>query len=135
MNWRHVLLAFILTAVVTSLTDWYFFGVLFHRRYGMTPGVWRTYGSKSDEYRSIGASQTILAVSSLVFILTCSHLGMVSVKSALLTAGTVWVMVPLPLITTNAFFIPMDRLIVLSHSLGWLARLIVTALFVSWFLP
>jgi|SRR5215469_1233341 len=134
MNWPHILLAFICSAVVTSLTDWYFFGVLFHDRYGTTPGVWRTYREKSDEYRSIGIAQAILAVSLLVFILACSRLGLTSAKSALLTAGTVWAMIPVPLIATNAVFIPMDRLLVLSHSLGWLARLLVTALFVSWLL-
>jgi len=134
INWPHILLAFICSAVVTSLTDWYFFGVLFHGRYAKTPAVWRTYRDKSDEYRSIGMSQALLAVSSLVFILVCSGLGLVSTKSALLAAVTVWVMIPVPLIATNAIFIPMDRLIVVSHSLGWLARLLVTALFVSWFL-
>jgi hypothetical protein len=57
------------STAVTSITDWYFFGVLFHHQYGKTPGVWRTYRDKSDEYRSIGVSQAILAVSTLVFIL------------------------------------------------------------------
>jgi len=129
-----VLLAFLCSAAVTSLTDWYFFGVLFHNRYAKTPGVWRMYRDKNDEYRSIGIAQAILVVSSLVFILVCSSLGLVSAKSALLMAVTVWVMIPVPLIATNAIFIPMDRLIVVSHCLGWLARLLVTALFVSWFL-
>jgi hypothetical protein len=108
--------------------------VLFHDRYGKTPGVWRRYRDKSDEYRSIAISQALFAVSSLVFILMCAHLGLVSGKSALLTAVTVWVMIPVPLLATNAIFIPADRLIVVSHSLGWLARLLVTALFVAWFL-
>jgi hypothetical protein len=134
INWPHILLAFICSAVVASLTDWYFFGVLFHDRYAKTPAVWRRYRDKSDEYRSIVISQAVLAVSSLVFILVCSGLGLVSARSALLAAVTVWVMIPVPLLATNAIFIPMDRSIVVSHSLGWLARLLVTALFVWWFL-
>jgi len=134
INWPHILLALICSTVVTSLTDWYFFGVLFHDRYAKTPGVWRTYRDKRDEYRSIAISEAMLAVSSLVFILACSGLGLVSAKPALLAAVTVWVMIPVPLLATNAIFIPMDRLIVVSHSLGWLARLLVSALFVSWFL-
>jgi hypothetical protein len=133
-NWPHILLAFICSSVVTSLSDWYFFGILFHERYAKSPAVWRKYRDKSDEYRSIAISQAMLAVSSLVFILACSGLGLVSVKSALLAAATLWLMIPVPLLATNAIFIPMDRLIVVSHSLGWLARLHVTGLFVSWFL-
>ena len=39
----------------------------------------------------------------------------------------------LRLLLTNAIFIPMDRRIVASHSLGWLARLLTTALCVSIF--
>ena len=102
--------------------------------YAKTPALWRTYRDKSDEYRSIGISQAILAISSLLFIIVCSGLGLVSAKSAFLTAATLWVMIPVPLLATNAIFLPMDRLIVVSHSLGWLARLLVTAAFVSWLL-
>ena len=108
--------------------------MLFHDRYAKTPALWRTYRDKSDEYRSIGISQAILAISSLLFIIVCSGLGLVSAKSAFLTAATLWVMIPVPLLATNAIFLPMDRLIVVSHSLGWLARLLVTAAFVSWLL-
>jgi hypothetical protein len=43
-------------------------------------------------------------------------------------------MIPVPLLATNAVFIPMDRLITVSHALGWLARLVITAVFVSWLL-
>jgi hypothetical protein len=40
-------------------------------------------------------------------------------------------MIPVPLLITNAVYIPMSRLIVVSHSLGWLARLLVTAICVA----
>src|SRR5216684_1508436 len=53
MNWTQVLLTLVASAVVASFTDWYFFGVLFHDRYLVTPGVWRQYKDKKDEMRSI----------------------------------------------------------------------------------
>lgn len=43
-------------------------------------------------------------------------------------------MVPVPLIAVNAIDIPMDRFIAVGHALGWLARLLITALCVSWLL-
>jgi hypothetical protein len=134
MNWLRIVVAFVASAVVTSLSDWYFFGVLFHDRYQRTPGIWRRYRDKADERLSIGAGQATLSVSSLVFILVCAYLGWVSAKSSLTAAVILWVMIPVPLLVTNAIFIPMDRLIVLSHSLGWLVRLVVTALIVAWLL-
>jgi hypothetical protein len=134
MNWLHVLLAFVGSAVRSTFTDWYFFGVLFHQRYGNTPGVWRKYKDKKDETTSIAVSEGIMSVTSLVFIPACAHLGLVRLIPALLAAGALWIMIPVPLLVTNAIFIPMDRWMVVSHSLGWLARLITTALCVSWLL-
>jgi len=101
---------------------------------GRYRGVSRTYRNQREEYRSTALSEAILAGSSRVFILACSHLGLVSTKRALLAAGTVWVMISVPLLATHALAIPMDRLLVASHALGGLARLLVTALCVSWFL-
>jgi hypothetical protein len=134
MNWLHVLAAFVASAVAASFTDWYFFGVLFHHRYGNTPGIWRKYQTKKDEATSIAVSQGIMSVSSLVFILACAHLGLVRLIPSLLAAVSIWIMIPVPLLVTNAIFIPMDRWIVVSHSLGWLARLVATALCVAWLL-
>jgi hypothetical protein len=44
------------------------------------------------------------------------------------TAKLIWDSVLKKLLITNAVYIPMSRLIVVSHSLGWLARLSVTAI-------
>src|SRR5262245_38479504 len=128
MNGLHILFAFLASAVAASFTDWYFFGVLFHDRYKSTLGVWKEYRNKKDEMTSIAISQVIMSISSLVFILVCAQLELLSVLSALLFAVAAWLMIPVPLLATNAVFIPMDRMIVLSHSLGWLARLAITAL-------
>ena len=84
--------------------------------------------------KSIGISQGILSISSLVFILACSHLGLIAFWSSLAAAAALWVMIPVPLLVTNAIYIPMDRLIVVSHSLGWLSRLMLTAMCISWIL-
>jgi hypothetical protein len=134
MNWLHVLYAFVASAIIASFTDWYFFGVLFHERYNRTPGAWRKYRDKKDEISSILVSQVIMSVSSLIFIVACGHLGLVSLTASLVAAVTIWIMIPLPLLAVNAVFMSIDRMIVVSHSLGWLARLVITALCVTWLL-
>jgi hypothetical protein len=134
MNALPVLGTFLAAAVIASFSDWYFFGVLFHDRYHKTPGIWRAYRDKSDERTSLLVAQAVMSVSLLVFILVCASQGWVSMRSSTLAAVTGWVMIPLPLIVTNAIYIPMDRWLVVSHTLGWLARLLITALLVSWLL-
>ena len=131
MNWTHVLLAFVAAAVVATFTDWYFFGVLFHDRYAATPGIWKKYRDKKDEMRSIALSELYMSVSLFVFIVVCSSQAWTSLSRATLAALVAWVMIPLPLLITNAIYIPMHRLIVLSHSLGWLARLLVASICVA----
>jgi hypothetical protein len=128
MNGLHIVFVFIASAILASFTDWYFFGVLFHARYGLTPGVWKKYRDKRDAMTSIGISEGIMSIRSLVFILVCGGLGFVSSASTLLAAVALSVMIPVPLLITNAIYIPMDRSIVVSHSLGWPARLVFTAL-------
>ena len=134
MNWLHVLYAFVASATFASFTDWYFFGVLFHKRYLKTPGAWKKYRDKKDEITSISISQIIMSVSSFVFIVACGHLGLVSLTASLLAAVTIWIMIPLPLLAVNAVFMNIDRMVVVSHSLGWLTRLVITALCVTWLL-
>ncbi len=82
MNWTQVLLTLVASAVVASFTDWYFFGVLFHDRYLVTPGVWRQYKDKKDEMRSIAISELLLGISSFVFIVTCAHQGWTSLSKS-----------------------------------------------------
>ncbi len=49
----------------------------------------------------------------------------------LVFAVLVWLMVPVPLLITNALFIKLHPLVVVSNSLGWLAKLVVAALSVT----
>ena len=53
MNWLQILEAAVVAGIVSSFTDWYFFGIVFHDRYHIYPGVWRKYRDKKDEMRSI----------------------------------------------------------------------------------
>ena len=74
------------------------------------------------------------SITSVVFIIACSFFQIHTLIPAVIAALVIWVMVPLPLLLSYGVFIRMDRLIIVSHSLGWLARLLVTAASVIVFL-
>ena len=41
MTLSHVALAILLSGLAVSMTDWFFFGVLFHDKYRAYPEIWR----------------------------------------------------------------------------------------------
>ena len=134
MNWVRIIEAGFVASVLATFTDWYFFGILFHDRYYTNAGVWRKYADKKDEIRSITLGTILGSVASFVFVIFASYLGLTAFPSALAVAAVLWLMIPLPLLLTNSLFMRIDRALVVSHALGWLARLVVSALCVSWFL-
>ena len=58
----------------------------------------------------------------------------VSAGVLLKVAVGVWLIGPLPLILTNAAFIKLHRVFVVSLSIGWLVKLTIIAATISWFL-
>ena len=49
-------------------------------------------------------------------------------------AVAVWLIGPLPLILTNAAFMKLHRVFVVSYAIGWLIKLTIVAVAVGWFL-
>ena len=39
MNWTHFVLAVLVAGIVSSFTDWFFGGILFHRKYSAHPEI------------------------------------------------------------------------------------------------
>ncbi len=135
MNCVRILEAAVIASVLASFTDWYFFGILFHDRYHKYGGgVWRQYADKKDEVRSILAATLSQSVTCFLFIPLCDYFRVTTLLRSLELAGIAWLMLPVPILLSYAIFLRMDRMIVLSHSLGWLARLAICALCVAWLL-
>lgn len=133
MNWTHYLEAVVLSGIATSFTDWFFMGVLFHDRYMAAPEVWRGRPGEQQPSRIL-ISMLVGLVSCAAFIYLCWLTNMLAYKSALTLAVIVWLAGPLPLIRTNIAWIRMHPLLGVSHSLGWLARFVVSALIAVWLL-
>jgi len=124
MDW-HIFAASIVGAILGSLADWVFAGVLFHDRYQRHPEVWRTGGS---ETLRIGGAQVLSLLTAVAFVALAVMLGQVDFAGALKLAAMVWLIAPLPMLVTNALFIKIDPLVTASHATGWLAKLLLIAI-------
>lgn len=117
-------------AVLGSLADWLFMGVIFHSRYELHPDTWRRGG----EGRRIAAAQVLALITSAAFVLLANKLGQTDLRGALKLAAMIWLIGPLPLLAANAMFIKVDHLVTASHAAGWLAKLLLIGTATAWFL-
>ena len=127
------LLAVVASGLATSFTDWLFMGILFHGKYLETPEIWRNKPGQS-ETRGIIASSLVGVVSCAAFIFLCQWTDALTTRSELHMAGVVWIAGPVPIIFSNIVWIKMHPLLGVSHSLGWLARFVVSGLIAGWLL-
>jgi hypothetical protein len=130
MNWTRFALALVTAGAATSLTDWFFFGFLFHGKYRETPETWRS----GSEGRKIAWSMVIVVLAAAFFFHWCLHFDVHGYHHTLSVAFLAWFAAALPITVTNALFIKYNSLVVVSHSLGWLARLVIAALAYVWLL-
>jgi hypothetical protein len=117
-------------AVLGSLADWLFAGVIFHGRYELHPDTWRRGG----EGKRIAAAQALALITSAAFVLLANKLGQNDLRGALKLAAMIWLIGPLPLLAANAMFIKIDHLVTASHAAGWLAKLLLIGVVTAWFL-
>ena len=129
MNWARFVVIVVGAGVVSSLTDWFFAGDWIHRRYTY-PEIWR----QGAEARAIALTSPLPFLTCGVFAYVASRLGLHSVLCAVKLAVAVWLIGPLPLILTNAAFMKLHRVFVVSYAIGWLVRLTIVAVAVGWFL-
>ena len=129
MNWARLVAIIVGAGAVSSLTDWFFAGDWIHRRYSY-PEIWR----QGEEGRAIALTSPLPFVTCGVFAFVAARLGLHSVSGALKLAVAVWVIGPLPLILTNAAFMKLHRVFVVSYAISWLIKLIIVAVAVGWFL-
>jgi hypothetical protein len=126
----HIALAILLSGLAVSMTDWFFFGVLFHDKYLAYPEIWRQ--APGGEGKAVIWSILLGFVTCGAFVLVCSAFHVRGYAAATGVAVAVWLMAPLPIVITNALFIKLHPLMVVAHALGWLAKLLVAAAAVGW---
>lgn len=129
MHWTRFIVVAIGTGVVTSMTDWFFAGDWIHRRFTY-PEIWR----KGDESKAIALSSPMPFVTCAAFLYLAEWLGIHSMAGALKLALQVWIIGPLPLILTNAAWMKLHRVFVVSYAAGWLVKLVMASVAFGLFL-
>jgi hypothetical protein len=129
MNWMRLVAIIVGAGIISSLTDWFFAGDWIHRRFTY-PEIWR----KGAEGRAIALTSALPFLTCGVFALVAAWLGIHSVSGAVKLAVAMWLIGPLPLILTNAAFIKLHWVFVVSYATGWLVKLMIVAVAVGWFL-
>jgi hypothetical protein len=132
MHWTHFLLAVLVAGIAASFADWLFAGALFHKKYLAYPEVWRPALMQGRDAGPIAWSMALGFVSVAAFMAACVKFEIYGYGATLAFALLVWLMVPLPLIITNALFMKIHPLIVVSHSLGWVAKLVIAGVVAGW---
>ena len=129
MNWARLVAIIVGAGILSSLTDWFFAGDWIHRRFTY-PEIWRPGG----EGRAIALTSPLPFLTCGVFAFVAARLGFHTVFSAIKLAIAVWLIGPFPLILTNAAFIKLHRVFVISYATGWLIKLVIIATAVGLFL-
>ena len=133
MNWIRLALTVFAGGFVASLTDWLFMGDWLYKRYDKNPEIWR-YVHGKGEMKAIAWSSPLPFVTCAVFTLLCTGLGLHSFSEIFKLAFAIWLAGPLPLLITNGLFIKLHPAITASFSFGWLVKLAVAAVAVT-FIP
>lgn len=133
MSTGWFLAAVITAAVLSSLSDWFFGGILFHEKYRAHPEIWRMSGGKSEGL-AIAWSTLLGVVTCAVFIYLAARLDILGWMPVLGLAFGIWLLAPLPLLITNALFIKIHPLNTFSNALGWLVKLLICAVAAHLFL-
>ena len=123
MHWTRIIVVVIGAGVLTSMTDWFFAGDWIHRRWTY-PEIWRN----GPESKAIAVSSALPFMTCGAFVYLAAWLGVKTLGDAVRLASLVWIVGPLPLILTNAAFIKLHRVFVVSYSVGWLVKLCLAAI-------
>jgi len=129
----NLLWAVLAGAVLGSLADWLFAGIIFHERYKLHPEVWRA-GVETGGKGRILLAQALALVTAAGFTALAVKLGQTDWTGAPKLGAMIWLIGPLPLLLANALFIKIDPLVTASHAAGWLAKLLLCGAAVAFFL-
>ncbi len=123
MNIAHFAEAVFAGTIVSSFTDWFFFGVLLHSRYQAYPEVWRSEFSGKNEWKAIVMATILSIFMAGTFLFLVHGLGLHGFLRPLKLALAIWVIAVVPITVTNFIFMKLHPAVLVSHSLGWLVRL------------
>ncbi len=126
MDWTRFGMAVVASGILMCVSDWLFMGVLFHDKYKQYPEVWRDPEGKKEMTKVLWSTLMGFVIAA-VFIYVAARWQFETYAVSLKLAVAVWVMGPLPLIISNGMWFKFPKELVVSHSLGWLAKFCIIA--------
>jgi hypothetical protein len=133
-GWPQLAKAFVLAAVLSSFTDWYFFGRPgLHPYYKRFAGVWVQYENKKAETRAVLLGTLVSLAGCAVFIGAAGWLGVTGLVKVLVLGLLFWIAGPLAYIAASSIFMNLDLTVAFNHAIGWLLRFVACAIGIAVF--
>ncbi len=131
MSWARFALTVLTAGILSSLTDWLFMGGdWLYKRYNQYPEIWR-YTQGQGEMKAIAWSSPLPFLTCAVFTILCARFDLHSYWATVELALAIWLVAPLPLLIVHALFIKLHPAIAAAYSIGWLVKLVLTAVVVT----
>lgn len=128
MHWM-LIAAVIVAGVLSSLTDWFFMGVLFHDRYNKYPETWwLRSGSQDAERGAILWSTALGFITAAAVVLLCVYAGVTSITGGLTVAALAAAAGPLVTTITNGMWIRIDPAVTATHAIGYIVRFLIAGI-------
>jgi hypothetical protein len=131
MSWTGIVEACVAAVVMSNLTDWFFFGVLFHEQCNAFPEVWRLPAGSKDESKVVMRTAVVCTLTPLLFVLGCAYFNVTTAPPLAVAVLGIWAMTAVPHLFSNYLFMKLHPLMMAAHAMGWLARFAVSALAVA----
>lgn len=117
----------LIAGTLSTMTDWLFMGVLFHRHYGRYPETWWPEFRETGDRRTIVVSSVLAYVTTAAVVALCAAARTHGIAAALTLSALAWAAGPLVVLVTNGLWIRIDPRVTFAHCLGWLARFVIAA--------
>jgi hypothetical protein len=124
MNW-HIVAAIAVAGILSTLTDFFFFGLLFRSRYAKYPQTWWPGVAEGKETRAIIMSSLLDFVTAAAVVVLCIYARVHDIKGGLIVAALAAIAGPLVITVTNGFWIRIDPAITVSQTIGYCLRFLI----------
>ena len=127
MHWQ-IIVAIIAAGLLSSFTDWFFMGVLFHDRYQKYPDTWWPRSGQGAERGAIMTSTALGFITAAAIILLCEYAGVASIGGGLIVAALAAAAGPLVTTITNGMWIKIDPMVTVAHTIGYIVRFLIAGI-------
>jgi len=127
MHWM-IFAAVIVAGLVSSFTDWFFMGVLFHDRYQTYPDTWWPLSGAASERGPIIWSTALGFVTAAAVAALCEFAGVTSIGGGLLVGALAAAAGPLVISPTAGMWVRIDPLVTAAHTAGYIVRFLIAGI-------